>query len=237
MTTTVPSPPRTGAPPPPPSAPGGPQFNVEPPRAGRRKSRFPEIALAVLLITLGAAGAVWWKGSDEARQPVLAMRNAVRRGEVVRREDLMVVELNADTRLATIPDKESGRAIGKIAAADLAAGAVVSPDQFTETAPIKDGEAIVGMTLEPGEVPTATMRPGDTVQVVQAAKAQSQQGAAGPASSQTRVLVRSAEVVDVVDRQGRAFVSLRMSQDDALAVSGASALQQVRLVQIPRGTR
>ena len=125
----------------------------------------------------------------------------------------MVVELNADTRLATIPDKESGRAIGKIAAADLPAGAVVSPDQFTDTAPIKDGEAIVGVMLEPGEVPTATMRPGDIVQVVQAAKAQQSPAGGGQVSAQTRVLVRAAEVVDVVDRQGRAFVSLRMGQD------------------------
>ena len=61
-----------------------------------RRRRMPEMAGGLLLVLVCALGALWWQASSTERQPVLALRNSVERGDVVQLEDLQVVSIDTD---------------------------------------------------------------------------------------------------------------------------------------------
>ena len=204
------------------------EFDLGPPAVPPgRKVKVPEIAVALFIVIAVAAGAALWASTGQSKRPVIALRNPVHRGDVISIDDLMRVELASDDRLATIPDGQSSSIVGKAAAMDMATGTVLTNEMFSATGALSSGQAVVGLVLEQGEIPTVTMGAGDTVDVVLTSK----DGSDDPAGS---VLVRGATIRDVVEHgdQGAKFVSLAVSVDDAPKVSSASAAKRVRLVQV-----
>jgi hypothetical protein len=203
------------------------------PQAQRRRVRPGEVILGVFLVVVFALAGVVWSISGTTRRQVLALRHDVGRGVVVRAEDLRVIELATDAQLATVAVNDSTRVVGRSASTDLPAGTVVTPELFVSTAQIPAGQAVVGLRLEPGELPSSTLRPGDVVDVILTGKAGDATVAGRPGEGV--VLVRAVPVTDIVTDgdQGRRFVSLTVSDSDAAKVSAAAAQKQVRLAQVP----
>ena len=138
-----------------------------------------------------------------------------------------VVELRArrdeDARLRA----EAADAV-RIALTDLAAGTLVTPEQFAASGLIEPGEGIVGLALDPGEYPSLSIQPGDVVSVVQVPRA------SDTGESDELVLVVEAEVVDVgpIGVQNQLFISLSTTRESAGEVAAAAAQDRVRLIQV-----
>lgn len=200
--------------------------NIEPPRRGR--GRIPELAIGMVLIVASALGAVLWHMSSTSKEPVLALAAGVERGEVIEPADLRVVYIESDDPIAHLPESASASAIGRIAVADLDAGTILTPSQFTERSTLSAEDGVVGLALDPGQFPALGLLPGDQVNVVAGATTSDADDGEAP------VLAAGAEVfaVEELGNQGRQFISLRMPQDDANRVAAAAERGPVRLVLV-----
>ncbi len=136
------------------------------PAPNSKKRRLPEMAGGLLLVAVCALGALWWQASSTERQPVLALRDSVERGQVIQLEDLQVVSIDTDQPIAVMADTQSGLIVGQVARTDLAAGSLVNPDQFSTSSTLGVNEGVVGMALEAGQFPSLSLSPGDMVSVV-----------------------------------------------------------------------
>lgn len=211
------------------------EFDLEPPR--RSRSRTPEIALGLLIVAAFGLASLWWFTSVTEKVEVLALGNAVERGEVLELEDLVVVSLNTDDVLATIDRLGADQIVGRVALTDLAVGTVVTPSQFAADDALEVGEGVVGVELDAGEIPARRLLPGNTVSVVLTPRPGSTEELRdGGALEVGEVLVEVAVVVEAapVGAQGRQFIALSMTEAEAQVVAVAASQQRVRLIQIAR---
>ncbi|MCP3858927.1 MAG: hypothetical protein GY704_04685 [Phycisphaeraceae bacterium] len=221
MTTTLrskPSPSTNGSSPPD-------RFDLEPPRGGPARSQWPEITLGLLVVGVFALTATWFYSSTSDREPIVAVRNPIERGQQISAGDLMVVDVASDQAINALPSSESGQVLGRTALVDLAPGTLMSADLYADQALIAAGNGVVGLALDPGEYPTLTLGPGDRVRIVETPR--------GTDDAEV-VLVDNAEVIDVapIGVQNQLFVSLSMATTEADAVVSAASQDRVRLVQV-----
>jgi len=135
-----------------------------PPKLRRRP-----VALLVSMATivLGSLLGLWlWTAAGHTTE-VLAVRTLVHRGEVISRDDLMVVRVNLDPAVKTVPATQANTIAGQRAALDLAPGGLLTPDDLTETVVPAKGSSVVGIGLAAGMLPAEPLAPGDAVRVVQ----------------------------------------------------------------------
>ncbi len=205
-------------------------FDLEAPPTGRGKSRWPEITLGLFLVALFALAGTWFYVSSTDKTPVIALRNAVERGELITTDDLRVVEIDSDDQLNLIGRDQSGLIVGRIALTDMGAGTLITAEQFAAGSLIQVGDGVVGLALDPGEYPSLSLRPGDLVRVVQTPRP-------GDEVQGELVIVEAAEVVDIgpIGVQNQLFISLSMPTEEADLVAAAGAQDRVRLIQVARG--
>ena len=194
----------------------------------RRRVRLPEVAIGVIVVTAFALAAVLWQLNATQKKPVLAAAHDVARGEVLDASDLKVVYVASGDSIAHVGRAQSTSVVGRVVLSDLESGELLTPGAYSDRAGPQSGEGVVGLALEPGQVPLAQLRPGDLVNVV----------AGVPENSTTDVeqslLVSRAEVYSVEELRttGRTFVSLKMAEDDANAVAAAAERGPIRLVMV-----
>ena len=201
---------------------------LEPPT--RHRGRLPELVVGIIVMVAFALGAVLWHSSTTDREAVLALVGDVDRGETIAGADLRVVYVASDDPIAHVRQEESGDIVGRIATTDLEAGTLVTRSQVADRVAIGAGEGVVGLALDPGQFPALGLLPGDRVNVVSAEPVAPEDGEEAPSP----VLAQGGEVFAVEDLggQGRQFVSLRMSEDDANRVAAAAERGPVRLVLV-----
>lgn len=202
------------------------RFDLEPPNNGSARSKWPEVTVGLLVIALFALVGTWFYSSTSDRDPVLAVRNPIERGQVLTAADLMVVDVASEQTVNALPSDQSALVVGRTALVDLSPGTLAVADLFAEQAAIEVGDGVVGLALDPGEYPTLTLRPGDRVRIVETPKTSE--------GSPEVVLVEDAEVIDVapIGVQNQLFASVSMSTNEADAVAVAAAQDRVRLVQV-----
>jgi len=199
---------------------------------GTSRSRVPELALGALVLVVSALASLWLFTSGSERTEVLALANAVERGESLELEDLVTVEIASDDAIVVLRPEQASRMTGRVALVDLAAGELVTPSQFTSAgATLEPGEAVVGVDVPAGQVPSTRLAPGSVVSVIL-----TPDGNADLADDPGVVLVDTAKVVEVVRTAGpgEVFVALLVTEDEARVVSAAASQDRVRLVQVAR---
>lgn len=199
----------------------------------RRRFRLPEVAIGLVVLLACALGVVLWQLNATRKDPVLAIANPVARGDVIEADDLTVVYMSSDDPIAHLRRADSSRVVGRVALADLEAGALVTPGAISDGPAVQPGEGIVGLSLEPGQVPSSRLRAGDLVNVVAGAPSGGG-GDAQAADTADTPLVEKAEVfaVEELTASGRLFVSLKMREADANRVAAAAERGPVRLVMV-----
>jgi hypothetical protein len=209
------------------------QFHVVPPPG--RRTRLPELAVGAALMVGFALAAVLWHMSSTQREPALALAQAVRRGEAIEAADLRVVYLASDDPIARLGRGDAGAVVGRIAVADMPAGTLLTRASVAPWAAVGPGEGVVGLALDPGQVPAPELVAGDVVNVI-----------AGPADGAGEEQAEGGEVVLLASRaqvfavedlgtQGRKFVSLKLREANANSVAAAAQAGPVRLVLVGRG--
>lgn len=149
--------------------PRGAQTAARPPRVRRRPLMLVGTITAVLV---GGLGAAWVFTTSAASTEVVATRAAVQRGEVIERDDLMVVKVGLDPSLDVMPAGRIEEIAGQRAATDLVAGGLLASSSVTAEVVPGAGEALVGVAFAPTMLPAEPLLAGDRVTIVQTPGAQ-----------------------------------------------------------------
>ena len=210
------------------------EFNAQAPKT---RSRLPEIALGLLVIAAFGLASLWWFTSATESVEVLALGTEVQRGEVLELSDLVKVSISTEDELATMAEPRVGDILGRVALTDLPAGTVVTPSMFAASDALELGEGVVGLELDAGDIPALTLLPGNTVSVILTPRQGSTEELRdGGALEVGEVLVDGAVVVEAapVGGQGRQFIALSMTEEEAQVVAIAASQGRVRLIQVAR---
>jgi len=187
------------------------------------------VAVGLLLVVLGAAVAYWAASRGEPAAQVVALAAAEQRGHVLTAADLATVSVTVSggqPRLAT-PELARSALLGRALLLNLPAGTLLTPEMVGDAAP-PAGTVALGVKVSPDALPSLTLRPGETVQVL---------GFDG--SSGQAVVLSSQAAVTAVDPDttagnGAMVVYLIVPAGDAPAVATAAASTQgVRLLGPP----
>ena len=135
-----------------------------PPKLRRRPVA---LVLSVATVVLGSVLGLWVWSAAGSTSEVLAVRSLVQRGQVIDRDDLIVVRLGVDPAVRTVPATRLDQVAGQRAALDLAAGGLLAPDDLAATVLPGEGSSVVGIALAVGMLPAEPLIPGDAVRVVQ----------------------------------------------------------------------
>ena len=178
-----------------------------------------------MAIGFGVVGAAWFAGRGDPPTAVVALARDVRRGDQLTAMDFERVNLNVDNPLDAVLWNKLDSLLDRRVLLDLRAGTLVTPRMVTETSAIPIGMATVGLLLDPGGYPSASMAPGDHVQIVRTPKA---------ADANAEVVVGDAEIYRVAELDNTSgdarFVTLLVPVNSAPAVASAAAAGEARLI-------
>lgn len=135
-----------------------------PGRAVRR--RVPELAVGVVLIGLGAIGALMLAGRQPPRAAVLVWANDMSRGQVVVPDDLTVASIESDTPVDVVDVAAADDVVGRTVAFGTSAGGFVSGSLLEVGSTIPPDYAVVGLRLGAGRYPVSTLSVGDVVDLL-----------------------------------------------------------------------
>jgi hypothetical protein len=189
--------------------------------------------LGLLLIVFSAVAVALYAASVGHRRAVLVVTRSVRAGSVIGSADLGELRISADPTLRSIPASQRDRILGRVAAVGLVPGELVTSGQLANGPRLAAGEAVVGLSLRPGQFP-AGLRPPDDVMVIDTGP--TAEGSASPSASAASfspvVLVNRAEVfsVDLAADGQTSVVSIVTSQSLAPSIAQAAARAGVSLV-------
>ncbi|MCK9895040.1 SAF domain-containing protein [Frankia sp. AgB32] len=196
--------------------------------------RWAGAALALLLMAIGAAGALWLSSDGARRVNVVALARPLARGTVVEPADLAVVGVDAQGGPVRLVSPATGRRtlVGRPVLLDLPAGTLVSPDMVGSVA-TPAGAVSIGVTVSPDGLPSPSIRPGDLVSVV----------GLDPSTSRAVILTRQVQVAGVgpqatSGRPGDTVVFLTLPEQSAEAVETAAMSEHgVRLLGVGTGSQ
>ncbi len=203
----------------------------------QRRPKLSLIAAGLLVVVgFGLAGAVLLARVAD-RQPVLALALPIEAGEVLSAGHLMTVRVGTDdgVRLVAAADREE--LVGRVATASLPAGTLVAAEQFSAGPTVGEGQSVVGLALEPGAYPMASLRPGTRVAVVLTSDPTAAPDSASGVDGPLAWGVEQAEVfaVEPLGETSRTLlVSVTVDQRAAPKIASAAAADRVRLVLVPR---
>ena len=191
-------------------------------------------ALAVALIVgLGALGYYLYTTAGSKVAVVVATQD-IPVGHTITRDDLSTVDVSGG--VTAVAGANLSSLVGQQAAVEILPNTLVQRSMVTTGSTVKDGEGLVGVAAEPGQIPSSGLIPGDTVQVLQLPQkgvGTAPSGSGSAASS--AVLVPSATVYDVrpnTSTSGGTLLTLIVPAADSYGVAQASNNGLIALVKI-----
>lgn len=187
------------------------------PIRSRRNLRW--IAVGLLAICLGGLGAALLYSNLSNSQEVLLVKNTIFRDQVITADDLAVTAVVPAAGLEVIPAAMLDEVVGSTAQYDLVAGGLLSARHFGEPR-VTPGMARVGLRLNAGRVPTATIPSGTPVLLVALASEDesAETSITGSVTGVASVLPDGATLLDVLVPAGRAEQVARLAANDQLVL-------------------
>lgn len=183
------------------------------------------VAVAVAAVAVGGALGAWAWSSSSSTQSVVAVRSAIERGAVIQAGDLVAVQVGVDPALSPVPASQSSSVVGQRAATDIAAGTLVTREQFTEEVLPPLGSSIVGVGVTDASLPGEPLVAGDRVRVVATPGAQGEVTSDPPVTIEATVVGVHADEVD-----GVSVVSVQVPSGDAAELAARAATGNVAIV-------
>lgn len=193
---------------------------ARPPKVRRR----PLVLMgAIAAVLIGALAAVWIWTTSATATDVVAVRQAVQRGEVIDRADLEVVKVGLDPSLDIVPASRIDQIAGQRAATDLAPGGLLVAGAVTNEVLPKAGEALVGVGLAPEMLPAEPLLAGDQVRIVETP---GQQGEVVTAPVVMEAVVSRVTILET----GDTLVDVLVPTDKSAELAARAATGRVALV-------
>lgn len=131
-------------------------------RTKSRRTGLVSVA-ALLIIGCGLAFAVLLSQAGHKTE-VLAIGHPVAKGQAVERSDLVTRQVAG--AIGAIPTDQASKIIGKTASVDLVKGQLLTAPMVTSDPVPGKGRALVGLALDPTQVPTDGLKAGDQIRLV-----------------------------------------------------------------------
>lgn len=180
------------------------------------------MVLVGVLLVVGCAlafGVLAQRLADQ--RPVLVLARPLERGAVLTAADLAVAQVSADTSVRTVAPDGRAQLVGNTLLTPLPAGSLITPELVAPGAIDLGRDArTVGLALEPGGYPVASLAAGDTVSVVATADG-------GTVLDDAGVVLA---VEPAVEGSTTLLVSVVVDRTAATPITAAAAADQVRLV-------
>ena len=210
------------------AAPSDAAATMAPPTPSRRS--YPLIGAGLLAALLGALLFASFAASSDLRRAVLVVVHPVTAGDVISASDVAAVKMSPAKGVGFMAAADASTVVGRTAAVALVPGSLLLPAQLGSPTGLTDGQAAVGLLLEPGRYPPG-LRSGDHVAVVSAPT--------GPVPTTGDSLRLGTGVVeDLAPAAGAGGITTRVRVDgtasDRVAAEGAA--RRVALVLLPTGT-
>ncbi len=198
-------------------------------------------SIAVVFASIAIFVSIYSRANHQVA--VIAITRSVPPGERITANDLGSANVVVSGTVSPVPVAEARDIVGKFAAVALVPGSLLTMADVSGFRPLASGDAVVGIALKDGQLPSAGVEPGDQVMVVQTGTPGTPAPATSTASdgtdTSTGVLVPSARVYGVavpsLSSSGATseLVSIEVSSTVAAEVSVAAAADQVSLVLLP----
>ena len=186
------------------------------PRSGPGRRSVPHLLLGVLLVCSCTAGAVVWSLNVGERRAALALARSVTVGQTLAAADLREVSVAVDGDVDAIPASEASSVVGRLVAADLPAGVLLSHRLLGAAPAPAVGRAVAAIALQPGQAPL-DVQPGAHVLVVLAADPNAEATTTRPLSEWPGIVADIARDVNA----DRLVVSVDLDKNDARSVAAA----------------
>jgi hypothetical protein len=187
---------------------------LEPVRTRRRPLL---VGLGVALTALGGLGAAWLASTGAGTIAVLGVVHEIHAGQVIHRQDLVSVQIAAASGLASVPVRRAEDVVGKRSLVRLLPGSLLNPSAVADKLVPTAGQALVGLSLGPGQRPALPLDTGDRVEVVYTPPTPDAQAPADgqPTSPILAVVVSSQDDPDA----GKVVVTVSVAVDAAAKVA------------------
>jgi hypothetical protein len=135
------------------------------PLRARRRPSF--IALGVALAAAGGVLTATLVARSGDRVAVLAVAQNVPVGSTITPQDLTVAHVAPDSALSPVRAGDESAVVGQVAAVGLPAGSLLIRADLTATAVPGAGQQLVGVAVQPGQLPARALIAGDKVLVAE----------------------------------------------------------------------
>ena len=212
----------------------------------RSRVRVQWLALAAALVVLAGTLVAWALGRAADRVTVVAVARPVPAGDVIDAGDLTTAEVAIDASVTgLVPTSSLDAVIGRVAAVDLGAGALLTVGMWSDPTGLGAGERSVGAVLSPGRFPSGLghgstaaaieVRAGTTTRTTDGADTDANADDDTTADAATpidgSVIVR---ILDVTTTDaGDLSVTLAVPTGDADAVATWAATGSLALIGMP----
>ncbi len=139
------------------------------PPTGRQDHRALWVVASVGLIAASIAAFAGMYASAGHKVPAIVVVRSLTQGQLITGADVARADVSVSAGVEYLPVAQSGRLVGKRAAAAISKGSLLTMADLSAVPAIKDGEAVVGIALKAGAYPAGGLSPGDQVMVVQTA--------------------------------------------------------------------
>ena len=208
-----------------------------PPAPPRTRRNWGLVSVAVLLVAVGGLLTAWLFTRVGDTEAVLALARDVPRGAVVTDADLVIAQVNTDPALGPVPAAELAEVVGRRAAVDLSVGSLLTTAGVTDSVVPAEGQSLVGLLLDPGQVPEESLLSGDPVRIITTPALGDDPVEAAPL--EMRAIVRFAQpITDALNEveTGQVSVDLVVPEQDAARLASWAATGRVAVVLDTRVT-
>lgn len=206
-------------------------------RGARTKSRSKSLIVLAALLVLGfglATAYLVTRAGDKVS--VLVVGTEVPKGHVVQREDL--VSQSVSGVAGAIPVDQVNDVVGHTATVDLVEGQILTHSMVTSAPTPGEGQALVGLSLDPTRVPSAGLDAGDVVDVI-AVSGGEQGGKPNQADLDAPTVLSAGATVYSIEGMatdgGQMLLTLLVDEADANKVASYSTSNLVAVVEVSAG--
>jgi len=121
---------------------------------------------AAALIIVGGVASVFIYSTSLHTQQVFVIAKSIDRGDTITKDDLTTIDVAAGQRTDGVAAADSSSLIGKVATVDLPKGSLLTRSAVASALPVPDGQALVGLSLKPAQLPSQQLVAGDRIEIV-----------------------------------------------------------------------
>jgi hypothetical protein len=181
--------------------------------------------MGVALIAAGALTAGWLATAADSSVSVVVAASPLLRGQVVTEGQLATARVAGLDGLELTPSQELADLVGKTVLVDVPVGVPIPSSAVGAAGLPAPGQAVVGILLAPGQVPSVALRAGARVRIVATPRAQEDPPTqAGPGTAAVLVSTSADDV------SGGTVANVSVPQAQAAAVAALAATGRAALV-------